>query len=115
MADYYKGFNSRECYRIEYPLKDLPVFKTEDAEYMVLNISEKSVKLVGGNGMPLEQGQEISGSIMLKCGITAPVVGDVIMIRPGPEFILLFKTRIPFRAIISEQRFLIDKYKHAKF
>ena len=115
MSDY-KGFNTRECYRIEYPSKDLPVFKTEEAEYKILNISEKSAKLVGVNDTPIELGHELRGTIRLTCGIASPVIGDVTrLFRPGPEFILLFKTRIPFKTIISEQRFLIGKYKHAKF
>ncbi|HAO93586.1 MAG: hypothetical protein A2X93_03945 [Deltaproteobacteria bacterium GWC2_56_8] len=115
MSDY-KGSNSRECYRIEYPSKDLPVFNSGEAEYKVLNISEKSAKLVGGNAMTIELGQELRGTIRLTCGIASPVIGDVTrLFRPGAEFILLFKTRIPFKTIISEQRFLIGKYKHAKF
>lgn len=117
MAEYYKGSNTRECYRIEYPSKDRPVLKTEEAEYTLLNISEKGAKLIDLKERPAKIGQEIRGAVALNCGITERVVGEVIRLfdKPEPEFIIVFKTRLSFKSVISEQRFLIEKYKHARF
>lgn len=113
----YQGSNTRECYRIEYPSKDRPVLQTEDAAYTLLNISEKGARLAFINEKPVKTGQELKGVIKLNCGITEPVVGEVIRItiKPEPEFIVVFKARVSFKTIISEQRYLIEKYKHAIF
>lgn len=117
MTDYYQGSNTRECYRIEYPSKDRPVLKTEDAEYTLLNLSEKGAKFIDLKERPAKVGQELRGTITFNCGITERIVGEVIMLfdKPEPEFIAVFKTRVSFKSVISEQRFLIEKYKHAIF
>lgn len=104
--------NTRECFRIEYPLGESAVFEADGRTYPVRNISEKGAKFEGDPTGRHKPGAKISGDIIFLTGDKIYVEGEVLRRFDPDEFVLVFVARVPLPTIVREQRLLIERYKH---
>lgn len=104
----YSGTQKREFFRVEYPIKYRPklVIAEDENEYDVVDISERGVKFLSKGGEGFED--NVEGTITFHDGESLDVVGKVLR-RANNKVVLSLVQKIPFRRIIKEQRYLINK------
>ena len=107
-----RSVNQRNFYRVEYPEIERPRFISDDkTEYVVLDISEKGMRLLKKEDSPLEIGSTLQGSVKLHVAGNVNVVGKII--RDTEVSLAVFlHVGIQFSLIVNEQQYLqqLNKY-----
>lgn len=109
----FKGVNSREFYRVEYPEQERPTLKIGEDELPVIDISEKGGKFLSDKDVKIDPGAKVEGTITFHNGETITVAGEAL--RAFNDQVVICFTRhrgIPFSIILNEQRYLREIYKH---
>ncbi len=107
----FKGVNSREFYRVEYPEQERPLIKINEDELEVIDISEKGGKFLNDKGVKLDPGSMVEGTITFHNGEAITVMGKVLRAF-SDQVVICFTKGVPFGAILNEQRYLKENYKH---
>lgn len=96
---------------MHYPIALRPEFLAEGGAYAVVDLSEGGMRCEVKALQPLpELGAVLEGVIRLKRGESMPVRGTVV--RIGVAFMALaFDAGVPFRIMLEEQRWLIQRNK----
>lgn len=100
----------RRFYRIEYPTADRPLFHVEDTTYPVINVSEGGVHVLCEAKVAMMAGKMVKGRIDFLGREEAMVEGIVCRTTDTTVTLDLGEGPVPFRIILSEQRYLIRKY-----
>jgi hypothetical protein len=111
MKHEFKGVNSREFYRVDYPEKERPSLKIGEDELPVIDISEKGGKFLNNKGVKIDPGATVGGTITFHNGEAIAVEGEVLRAF-NDQVVICFTKGIPFAIIINEQRYLREKYWH---
>jgi hypothetical protein len=107
----FKGANTREFYRVEYPMKVRPLIKIGEDELPVIDISEKGGKFQSNPDVKIDPGARVEGTITFHHGESVTVQGEVLRAF-NDQVIICFTNGIPFSVILNEQRYLKEKYSH---
>ncbi len=107
----FKGANSREFYRVEYPEQERPSIKIGEDELEVIDISEKGGKFLNDKGVKLDPGTTVDGTIIFHHGEAVTVRGKVLRAF-NDQVVICFTKGVPFGVILDEQRYLREHYKH---
>jgi hypothetical protein len=103
----------RAHYRVEYPIQERPAFVVGEIEMAVYDLSENGVRFAAHAGLPVQEGDGLSGSIQFRGRGELHVEGTVVWVR-GPVAALKLEVPIPFGTILDEQRFLRTRYRHVE-
>jgi hypothetical protein len=104
--------NKRNFFRVEYPEIERPRFITDDKkEYVILDISEKGMRLLKNEDAPLEIGSTLKGSVRLHVTGIVNVVGKIIRDTEDSLSVMLH-VGVQFSIIVNEQQYLqqLNKY-----
>ena len=110
--------NRRGHYRIDYPVRDRPRFRSSAFEGLVDDCSETGVRITVTGAVPadfsLGPGDRCGGTIQFSQGESVAVEGEVLRFQ-GKELVLrLDAATVPFRIILQEQRRLRVRYPWRK-
>ncbi|MBQ49854.1 MAG: hypothetical protein CMP10_20905 [Zetaproteobacteria bacterium] len=99
----------RNHFRIEYPREVAPVVIFKTLAYPIFNLSECGVLLDGKKKLKVKPGQKVKGTVVFSDGEKASIEGSIVRIADY-KIALHLTTGISFQKIMSEQRFLLNKY-----
>ena len=100
--------NRRDFYRLRYPARDRPVFKSKRLEVPVAELSEGGARLVVDD-VTLSRGEFVSGDIRFADGAVFGITGTVVR-HETDEAILKLDLGIPLRRMLSEQKWVNRNY-----
>ncbi|MCK6549351.1 PilZ domain-containing protein [Myxococcota bacterium] len=100
----------RRFYRIEYPTADRPIFHVDGGTFSVINVSEGGVHILCEGRVGLAAGEKVRGRIDFLGRDEAEVAGIICRTSDTTVTVDLSEIPVPFRIILSEQRYLIRKY-----
>jgi len=103
--------HNREYYRIAYPTALRPKLLVQGHTFDVVDICEKGIRFLLGEAVPPDVGFEVEGTVRFRRGETIAVRGTVLRIIEG-EVAARLDSGVPLRAIMEEQRFLLDRRRH---
>ncbi|MBE9527677.1 MAG: PilZ domain-containing protein [Proteobacteria bacterium] len=107
----FKGENTRQFYRINYPDAVRPRLRTEKGSFLIKSLSEHGAELIIEDHRLVEPKEAIYGDVTFHDGATSFVEGKVLR-SLGDSFILHFTVGVPLKTIVNEQRYLMDQYRH---
>ena len=100
----------RKHFRVEYPKDDRPSFQTKKSQYTIVNLSEKGLLILSdSSGTPLAVGKTMRGDVVFSDAETVGVEGKVLRDIDGSVAVVL-TSGIPLTKIMTEQRYLINRY-----
>ena len=100
--------NRRSLFRLRFPLEEQPLLITELEDYTVLELAEKSARLIA-NGTTLCSETWTPAVLKLKTGMEIPTT--VKLSRTEDDQLIVFLGQnITQKSIITEQRRLLAKY-----
>ena len=103
--------HNREFYRIAYPTTLRPRLLVLGHTFEVIDICERGIRFVLGEAMAPEEGYALEGTVRFRRGETINVQGEVLRVKDG-EVAARLDSGVPLRAIMEEQRFLLDRRRH---
>lgn len=98
----------RACFRIEYPLADQPLFRQKNEIYPVINLAEGGI-LFKKDHQDFSNGDKIKGTIIFHDKGSLDIQGKVVRQEKNKVALQLSKV-ISLQRVMTEQRFLIQKY-----
>ena len=102
----YDGSEKRTYIRIAYRPENRARLKIGENDLDVTDISESGIRIVNRNKIKL--GKRIHGTLMLLCGKSIAIDGDIVWEKNG-EFGLLLKHLIPSDYMEKEKKYVILK------
>ncbi|WP_139684659.1 PilZ domain-containing protein [Vibrio tasmaniensis] len=99
----------REYYRLKYPKKARPVIRIKDELFHVTEISEKGVRLMMSNIIPVYRGFSMAGTLWLHGNNSIDIRGSVLR-QEGDEVIVLLSQGPSFKDMVAEQRYIRQRY-----
>ena len=105
----YKGKNSREHYRIRYPLSCRPGLIILNNEYEAIDISERGIRFICKSTYEFQAGMELAVRITFNSGECLDLEGKILRTDKRVAVLHLSK-RIPFKIIVAEQRYIKSYY-----
>lgn len=96
--------SNRDLFRIEYSVRDRPVFRVAGKGLAILNLSEGGLCFLDPEASAAV-GDAIRGMITLHSGEQVPVEGNVVRID-GPRVALELVRGVSLADILEEQRYL---------
>ncbi len=103
--------HNREYYRVAYPVALRPKLLVQGHTFDVVDVCEHGIRFALGDASSPEAGFEIEGTLRFRRGETLPLRGTVLRVMDG-EVAASLEMGIPLRAIMEEQRFLLDRRRH---
>jgi len=100
--------HNREYYRITYPTTLRPKLLVQGHTFEVVDVCERGIRFLLGEAVPPDVGYEIAGTVRFRRGETVEVRGAVLRLTNG-EIAARLDAGIPLRAVMEEQRFLLDR------
>ena len=105
-----KDKNPRNYFRLEYPKDVRPRIKIADSSYPVINLCEGGVKFaINHKRDDVDAKGEHEAVIVFHNSDETEVIGRVIRIDKD-SVVLKLSEGVPLQQIMSEQRFLLNKY-----
>ena len=101
---------SREYFRIGYPLAERPQFIVGDAVHQVMDCCEAGFRYYSAGFEMPEVGTMVEGRIRFRRGQKVNVRGRVVWRNQGQVAVALTDARIPLSIIYDEQRYLRKRY-----
>ena len=105
----YKGKNSREHYRVRYPIACRPNLAILNNVYEIIDLSEHGIRFFGNDVSRFHSDMKIDGIITFDDGGSISIKGKIIRIDKNNAVMFLTES-IPFGRIVTEQRFINEKY-----
>lgn len=100
----------RNYFRLEYPTEVRPKIVIDETAYPVINLCEGGVKFaVDTRKEDVDAEVEHKATIVFHDKAQANVKGEIIRSDRG-SMVLKLSTGVPLQQIMSEQRFLLNKY-----
>ncbi len=102
--------NTRQYYRIKYPLFYRPKIKIrgEDIDNEVVELSERGVRFLYEGTRQLSIGLKLNVTIIFYDGTAFEFSGDLLRVEKK-DMILRFSGSLPHSRIMQEQRYLITR------
>ena len=104
--------DSREFFRVRYPLKERPLFHAPDLVASVADFSETGMTLVGAAGANanVRPGDRVTGVIQFRHS-PRPTVDGVVQRLTENGFVVRFdEARVPWAAVPSEERAILKRH-----
>lgn len=101
--------NSRAHYRITYPVGVRPKFLAEEKEFAVLEVSEQGIRIEVDKDLRLDS-DIVDGKIVFFDQETFEIQGRVLRKTAAYWVIVFPEGCVPLRKVISEQRFLLQRF-----
>ena len=102
--------HAREHYRIGYPTVARPRLLLDGKPHEVVDISEHGIRFRTGEEPP-EPGAEVRGVVRFRSGEVITIRGKVLRVQQG-EAAAFLEEGVPYRVIVEEQRFLLDRHRN---
>jgi PilZ domain len=103
--------HNREYYRITYPTTLRPKLLVQGHTFEVVDLCERGIRFRLGDAMPPDVGYDMAGTVRFRRGETVEIRGTILRLNDG-EIAARLDAGIPLRAIMEEQRFLLDRRRH---
>jgi hypothetical protein len=103
--------HNREYYRITYPTTLRPKLLVQGHTFEVVDVCERGIRFLLGDASPPDVGYEIAGTVRFRRGETVEIRGAVLRLTNG-EIAARLDAGIPLRAVMEEQRFLLDRRRN---
>jgi hypothetical protein len=103
--------HNREYYRVTYPTTLRPRLLVQGHTFDVVDVCERGIRFQLGEAVPPDVGYEIQGTVRFRRGETVDIRGTIVRIHDS-EIAARLDSGIPLRAIMEEQRFLLDRRRH---
>lgn len=104
--------HNREYYRVAYPVQLRPKLLVQGHTFEVIDVCEHGIRFSLGDAAAPDAGYEVEGTLRFRRGETIPVRGTVLRVIEGEVAARLEAAGVPLRAIMEEQRFLLDRRRH---
>ncbi|MBP9707260.1 MAG: PilZ domain-containing protein [Oligoflexales bacterium] len=102
--------NTREHYRIVYPVSARPVLRLRGKNFFVADISEQGLRFIYDlKHKAFGEGSRINAELIFQDGETLSVKG-IVLRHQEDSIIVNLEEPIPLRKIMSEQIYLLNKY-----
>jgi hypothetical protein len=103
--------NQREFYRVDYPAKERPSLTFGEQEFQVVECSETGLRYeLPNTETPPAIGEVVRGVVRFRGDEDVEIEGTVQRMDRRGVAILLTELKIPFRIIVSEQKYLRAHY-----
>ncbi|OED68062.1 hypothetical protein [Vibrio echinoideorum] len=99
----------RQYYRLKYPKRARPVMRIKDELFHVSEVSEKGVRLMMHNVIPVYRGFSMVGTLRLHDNNSIDINGAVLR-QEGDEVIVQLSQGPSFKDMVSEQRHIRQRY-----
>ena len=99
----------RKYYRLKYPHKARPVMRIKDELFHVSEVSEKGVRLMMRNIIPVYRGFSMAGTLRLH-GNNSVAISGAVLRQEGDEVVVQLSQGPSFNYMVSEQRHIRNKY-----
>ena len=93
----------RQYYRLKYPKRARPVMRIKDELFHVSEVSEKGVRLIMQNVIPVYRGFSMAGTLRLHDNNSVDISGAVLR-QEGDEVIVQLSQGPSFKDMVSEQK-----------
>ncbi|HSB52756.1 MAG TPA: PilZ domain-containing protein [Gemmatimonadales bacterium] len=103
--------HNREYYRIAYPAALRPKLLVQGHTFDVVDICERGIRFRLGEAGAPDVGLELEGTVRFRRGETVTVRGAILRVNQD-EVAARLDAGVPLRAIMDEQRFLLDRRRH---
>ena len=104
----------RNFFRIEYPFEIRPIFSCQGENHEVFNVSEQGIKFaITTKNSSLKVGNQIKGTVKFinpEDALNVCEVSGMILRKDSGECAIQLKDGIPWKKILTEQRYLIKRY-----
>ncbi len=97
--------NQRTRYRLRYPLSACPKLVTEQRYFIVTEVSESGLRLLGVSEYSFSTGDLVQGQLEFPEGSPVAVTGHVVRFEPE-EVVVQLDEGVPFSVMVREQRSL---------
>ena len=105
----YKGKNSREHYRVRYPLSCRPKLIILNNEYVTIDISERGIRFICNEIDEFQTGVELVVQITFNNGEQLDLEGEILRTDEKITVLRLSKP-ITLKRILAEQRYIKLNY-----
>ena len=105
-----ENVQSRAHYRIRYPVNESPVLQVGARSHLVLDLSERGMRISWNGDSELRELQEIEGKMSFRNRAIVHIKGKVVRIH-SKSVAIEMSEGVPGSIIMAEQRFLLKKFR----